>query len=364
MSERSSEVERKIRRMQQWLAECAAGALRLRGTDWFAWATAGGSNTVLLVAETGVAEILVTPEQAYVLTDEIEAERLASEEVPPGYEWHVAPWADLSLRERFVRDAVGGASILSDRPAEGEMRLPEHLQQQRWILEESERARYRMVGQLAAAAMTEVMRAARPNWTEYQLAGAGAEALWGRGLHPALTLAAGAQRMPRYRHPTASASHLGDGAMLVFCARGQGLYANLTRFVQFAKSNVALDKLQQAIYRVEAAGLQACQPGQALSGVYQAFNQAYCIEGQNNAIRAHHQGGITGYLAREIVASAETHPVLAEGMAVAFNPSLPGVKVEDTFLIHQNGLENLTLDADWPSLQVEGRARPLPLEAL
>ena len=38
------------------------------------------------------------------------------------------------------------------------------------------------------AMMTEVLTRARPEWTEWQLAGAGAEALWRRGIEPTLTL--------------------------------------------------------------------------------------------------------------------------------------------------------------------------------
>jgi hypothetical protein len=75
--------------------------------------------------------------------------------------------------------------------------------------------------------MTEVLQAAQPTWTEYQLAGAGAEALWSRGLHPALTLVAGERRLPLYRHATPTGEKIGRQAMLVFCARGYGLYANL-----------------------------------------------------------------------------------------------------------------------------------------
>lgn len=363
MSERSSEISLKIAQMRQWLTACNAGALRLRGTDWFAWATAGGSNTVLLTAETGVAEILVTHHHAYVLTDDIEAGRLADEEVPAGYEWHVVPWAEMHLRERFVTSAAGGAVILSDRPGIAEALLPESLQQQRWILTAPEQERYRRVGRLAAEAMSEVMRAARPEWSEFELAGAGAQALWARGLHPALTLVAGEVRLPRYRHATASPARLGARAMLVFCARGYGLYANLTRFVHFTPVNDELRRLQQSVYTVEAAGLQACRPGRPLSDVYQALDLAYRGEGNEHAIRDHHQGGITGYLAREIVATPQTRQLLAEGMAVAFNPSLPGVKVEDTFLITANGLENLTIDPGWPSQSCQGLARPLPLEA-
>jgi hypothetical protein len=49
-------------------------------------------------------------------------------------------------------------------------------------------------------------------------------------------------------------------------------------------------------------------------------------------------------------------------MAFAFNPSFAGMKVEDTFLLGANGLENLTSDPDWPATTIQGRARPIWLE--
>jgi hypothetical protein len=38
------------------------------------------------------------------------------------------------------------------------------------------------------------------------------------------------------------------------------------------------------------------------------------------------------------------------------------MKVEDTFLLGAHGLDNLTLDADWPATTIQGRARPAWLE--
>ena len=81
-----------------------------------------------------------------------------------------------------------------------------------------------------------------------------------------------------------------------------------------------------------------------------------------DAIREHHQGGITGYLAREIVATPLTATELETGMAFAFNPSFQGVKLEDTFVLTPNGLENMTIDPNWPAATVQGRIRPLWLE--
>src|SRR5690349_2220701 len=83
-------------------AEAGAVGARLRGVDWFAWATCGGSNVVILTTETGVAEVFVTADGAWILTDEIEAARLAAEEVPSGFEIWAGPWNDPSARQAFV----------------------------------------------------------------------------------------------------------------------------------------------------------------------------------------------------------------------------------------------------------------------
>ena len=356
---RVAEAEAKLAAMRCWLAGSGAGAIRLRGVDWFAWATAGGSSAVLHTAEVGVAEILVTAAEACIMTDEIEAARLRDEEVPAGFTFHVTPWADPEWREEFVLGAANGLSVLSDRPLGAEQPLPAVARVARTVLDEGEQERYRALGAEAAAAMSETLRAARPDWTEFALAGAGARALWQRGIHPALVLAAGERRLPRYRHPVPTADPLGRQAMLVFCARRHGLYANLTRFVSFGRP----PRHQAELMTVEATGLAACVPGNALSAVYHALEQAYRHAGVPDAILEHHQGGITGYLARELVATASTALELRAGMAVAFNPSFAGIKLEDTFLLGPHGLDNLTFDPGWPALEVQGRLRPLWLEA-
>lgn len=109
--------------------------------------------------------------------------------------------------------------------------------------------------------------------------------------------------------------------------------------------------------------MNLCQPGTPLNSIYDALAIAYQQIGFDRAIQEHHQGGTTGYLAREIVANPTTTETLAEGIAVAWNPSLPGAKVEDTFAILQDGkLENLTFDENFPNVEIQGRLRPVPLE--
>jgi len=165
------EVDSKLEFIRKALTETGAIALRLRGTDWFAWATAGASHTVLLTAETGVAEVLVTADTAWVLTDEIEAQRLQDEELPANFQMHIYPWADVAQREAFVKEITEGGNVMSDRPNAAEMPIAPSLQSRKQIMMSSELDRYRRVGSLASEAMTEVLSAAKSTWTEYSTSG-------------------------------------------------------------------------------------------------------------------------------------------------------------------------------------------------
>jgi len=367
--ERRQEVTLKLAWVREALGQTGADACRLRGTDWFAWATAGASSTVLLTAETGVAEVVVTPREAFVLTDRIEAGRLTDEEL--GAELadllpvREVPWGDPAAWETAARgDAARGLRdrVLSDRPRAGEEALPETLLVHKRTLLDSELDRYRRVGRLAAEAVTEALRAATPAMTELELAGAASAALRSRGLEDALALVAGERRLPIYRHPTPGHNPLGSVAMLVVCARGHGLVASLTRFVSFGPLGAGARAAHAEVSAVEAAVLAASVPGARFSELYGVLETAYRDLGHLGAILEHHQGGTAGYLAREAIATPESPVALTAGSVLAWNPSLRGAKIEDTIALTQQGLEVLTLDPQWPVAPVNGLDRPLVLE--
>lgn len=354
----SGELSTKLAAIRAALSSASAVAVRLRGVDWFAWATCGGSNVVILTTETGVAEVLVTADRAWVLTDEIEAGRLAAEEIPAGLEIWAGPWNDAAARQAFVDGVVAGGPVISDRPWTAEKPLPPALVAAKRRLLPEELARYRVLGRDAAEAMSEVLTRARPEWTEWELAGAGAEALWKRGIEPTLTLVGGERRLPVFRHATATSDRLGSRAMLVFCGRRHGLYANLTRFVYFREPDAREEQLIEHVARVEAVTFAVSRPGTTLGAVYAVIARSYAELGHPGAELLHHQGGTTGYLSREAFALPNLELVVEENTALAWNPSLPGAKIEDTVVTTADGIEILTLDPSWPTVEVDGRPRP------
>jgi Xaa-Pro aminopeptidase len=190
------------------------------------------------------------------------------------------------------------------------------------------------------------------------MAGLAAAALWRRGIEPALVLVAGAARASRYRHPRPTDAPVGDRVSMVMCGRRSGLVANLTRHAFLRRPTAREVADAAAVAAVEAAAWAASRPQATLAEVYGAIVRAYAANGHAGAERDHHQGGTTGYLSREVIATPRSGVRLHTPVALAWNPSLPGAKIEDTIILTDDGIEIITVDPAWPTIDVAGRPRP------
>jgi hypothetical protein len=81
---------------------------------------------VLLAADTGVAELLVTKEEACVLTDASRRTPAPRRGAADGFTFHIAPWAETELHDSYVLGAANGGSVLSDRPSATSSRCRPH----------------------------------------------------------------------------------------------------------------------------------------------------------------------------------------------------------------------------------------------
>ncbi|MCS7219383.1 MAG: M24 family metallopeptidase [Thermus sp.] len=319
-------------RLQAFMRERGFSRFFVSQPENFAWLT-GGSNTLGLGE--GVAYLEVG-EEIVLHTTRIEHPRMLEEEVP-GLPVRVHPW--------YAFPPPGSPNDLEHDLTPLRLRLSQEAQ-----------ATFRRLGREAAHAVGEVVRAARPGWRERELAGALSEALWALGIRPLLLLVAGEERVFRHRHPLPKDHPLGRAFMAVVCAERQGLVANLTRMAHLGDREV--EARYRKVLRVEEVALDRSRPGTSLGAVLASLQAAYGAVGFPGAWEEHHQGGVGGYRPREAVATPG-HPLrLQPGMALAWNPSLPGAKVEDTFLLTEGGLENLTEDPLWPGVEVGGRRRP------
>jgi antitoxin VapB len=238
----------------------------------------------------------------------------------------------------------------------------------RAILLPEEVERFRTLGRLCAEAMDAAIRAVKPGLTEYEIAGLLAHETESRGAQAIVNLIATDERIFKFRHPLPTGKKLDEYAMLVLCGRKWGLVCSITRLVHFGKLPDEVRRKMEATAKVDATFLVATRPGQTLGQIFARAQTAYAQMGFADEWQLHHQGGPAGYEAREYVGTPGSTDVVAVGQTYAWNPSITGTKVEDTFVVGEKGNEVLTTVPGWPMLDVtiEGQTvkRPVILEMI
>jgi Xaa-Pro dipeptidase len=313
------------------------GAVVLRRPANFAWYTGGADSRVDHVAPAGVADVVLTGEREYVLTSSIEAPRMRTEQTPGhevvDYPWYEGPAAAL-------RELIGDAALGSDLPLDGEVDLSEELARLRRTLDPDAVERLRAVGRDAGAAMAEAAAAVEPGMSELEAAANLTAACRSRGLATPVLLAAADERIALHRHPVPVGAPIGRRAMLVASAERGGLYANLTRIVDLEEPEPELARRVAACEEIlRRMRDEATRPGRTLADAFGECRRFYAEAGFPDEWRLHHQGGLTGYGSREIIATPSTDHVIGPNQAFAWNPSITGAKAEETFLLTDAGAE-------------------------
>jgi antitoxin VapB len=103
----------------------------------------------------------------------------------------------------------------------------------------------------------------------------------------------------------------------------------------------------------------ATRPGRPWAEIFRGAVDLYRDLGWPGEWELHHQGGPTGYRARDLVATPEAPGVVSPHQATAWNPSITGTKSEDTLLVDAAGHEFLTRHGEWPMVPVTRDGRTL-----
>jgi antitoxin VapB len=345
----NAELEAKHEKLVELLNANKLAGVLIRRNENVAWLTGGAVELrVLTPCETGVAALLVTAAgKRYYLTTENEAPRLHDEEFgaldfePVLFPW----WADDT---NAAAAKLAGGPLGSDTPGPG--LTPVSLAPLRAALSETEIARYRWLGAQTAAATVEALNQVEPGLTEYDLEAITAAALLRRGILPSVYLFAVDDRILKYKHAVARGARLKRYAMLNLCSRRWGLAISITRFLHFGALPAELGERFAAAAQVNAALLNATRVGATSAQLFAVAQAAYAAQGFAGEERFHHQGGPTGYGEREWVATPAGTEVVVNNQAFAWNPSIRGGKVEDTVLLRDGVIENLTPTPELPPL--------------
>jgi Xaa-Pro dipeptidase len=368
-AQRAEEIRLKEERLRAFLRTENLDGVLIGTQRNFAWLTAGGDNHVVFNTEEGAALLLWTPQWKHVIAANNEMPRLTDEELAGlGYEPAPFAWHDEvthGARARLIVQLAQGKRIGSDLPAPpaGTVDVSAKFAALRAQLTPGELERYRWLARTAAEVVEATARGVTRGQTEQAIQAEVARRLMGHDILPTVLLVAADDRITRYKHPITKDTAVQREAMITLCARKWGLVVAVTRHVHLGPLPAELQRKQDALAPVFAAMVAATRIGATSGDVFAAAQQAYSDAGYPDGWQAHHLGGAIGYREREYRAAPGSKQPVLDLQAFAWNPTLPGVKAEDTVLVKGSRIETLTDTGQWPRgrLEAAGRIVPVPL---
>ena len=371
----------RIALLQAFLRENRYDGVLLSRSDNFAMATGGKRNFVSIASDMGACSLFVTQDgKAHFVGNNIERTRVMAEELGSlGCEVRDFPWFEGSAAARIRREFAG--TLVSDDGSLGE-NVNAKLAYPRALLTLDEIEKYRRLGRCAAEAMTATLATIRAGDTEAEIAARLIAEGARRQCYVPVVLIAADDRIAQFRHPLPTQSPLlAPGAnevrvsnyvMAVGGFLKEGLVVSITRFKRVAELPAGVSDAYARICAIEAVMQEESRPGRTLGDVFAACQHGYSSFGfAANEWHNHHQGGTTGYAGRTCKAvPGEPFPILDPrwerwvqdiigieaplGHAFAWNPSAPGVKSEDTFVLLPDGSQEIvSVTPELPRVDLE-----------
>lgn len=293
-----------------------------------------------------------------IVTNAIEAPRLRDTEFAGRkVDFDVVDWT-----EDRATLLPSGSGVLTDQPDGSSINAQAPLAAIRRVLTAGQQQLLADLGADLARILGGVVAAIRPGDTEQHVAGVLTAALLDEGIETVAIFVGSDERIGAHRHPLATARQIQERVMVACCGRRSGMVGTVTRMASFVALGNEASKYS-SLLQVEKEFLDLSKPGAVLGEVFARGASSYGRNGfDQDEWRRHHQGGLTGFNPRELIANPTTSLTLSAGMALGWNPSGAGFKVEDTVLVTEDGPRILTTDPAWPTSNVGGRQRPDVLE--
>jgi Xaa-Pro aminopeptidase len=350
MALRRSEITGKLDDLRSRMQDRRLELVVLRQAPNVAWLTAGASTNVVLTSDLAGVSIVVTMDRVSILADTIEAPRLEIDErlSELGLQIDAPVWWETggTLAALLAQSRAAGSD--DSRLGRDTTDISSDLKYLRTRLRPTEVQRLYQAAGIASQALQKTISDLAPGMTEFAIAAEVARHTISKGAQVVVNLVASDQRISRFRHPLPTAKPVERYVMLVLCASVGGLVAAITRLVHFGPLPAELEDKARAVAEIDARLILTSCAGRTLGDQFSCAEEAYREAGYPEAIREHHQGGCIAYLGREALAQPGDPTVIESGQAFAWNPSVSGVKSEDTILVTPDGPEVLTGWFEWP----------------
>lgn len=330
-----------------------------------AWATGGLSAPIDRVAPSDPVWVVVSDSGTTLVVSSVEMARLEAEIDHGAWDVEVvsAPWYETRSHVDAVERLLGAAAATCLGDGAVGVDATTDLIAARLALGTDDRAAVAALARAATDTVEEAVHSWRPGvTTDYEVAAVVSAGLESVGADAVCLIVGGDDRVRRFRHPLAAGVPVNELLMVVVVARFQGLHVALTR-ISATRADEQLDRDVARCDAVHRSLSAVTHVGATWGEIYTALGNAYRTIDAPDAWREHFQGGPIGYAQREfeLAPTSSTSPwwsvPVDSGTAVAWNPSLAGgAKIEDTYLVDDEGPVLLTDSGAWPRRDGPGSA--------
>jgi Xaa-Pro dipeptidase len=352
---RPEEFKEKLSRTRTYLEKKGLDGVYLKRRSNFAWVTCGGDNRIVDHSEDGWSGVLVTRKRAVLITDNTEMPRIVDEEILDiPIETYEYTWYKAELKDS-IEKVSGTANVASDIEVPGLQKLEPDFDRIQYQLTKPELGRFRELGRTTSKAFTRIGGNINPGMTELDVSALVAYELMKENVQPQLILVACDNRISDYRHPIPTAQKISTYVMYVAVAVRWGLNLSITRFVHFGEPSKELSRKHEAILNIDARLINNTRPGKRIVDIFEQHRENFTRFGFPDEWRKLHQGGSASYRIRDVKATLDTPQteIVLVNQAYAWNPSIAGIKSEDTILVLETGNEIISEDQNWPLVEVD-----------
>ncbi|MBN2572878.1 MAG: M24 family metallopeptidase [Ignavibacteriales bacterium] len=352
------EIEKKIQMLKIFLNQNNLDGMLFTQVRNFYWITAGRmNNQIVLNKDIGAASALIMKDgKKYLICNGSESARLMDEGMKDlGYELLQYNWFESNSGKDVRGDLIKSVSkgiIGSDIDFPGTINLADKFKPLRFSLLDTEIKRYKWLGKQTTIAVEEVCKKIEPGMDEFQIEAITSAELRARGILPTVLLIAVDERIFNYRHGLPNGKKLENYAMINVVAEKWGMPIAVTRFVYFGEMPEELKSKFEKTAIVNSYFQQNTIIGKKMSDIFKECKTWYAKVGFENEWQLHHQGGAIGYDDREYVIYPGNENVAQVNQAFAWNPTITGAKVEDTFILTEDGFEVVTKTENWPMYEI------------
>ncbi|MCL5071656.1 MAG: M24 family metallopeptidase [Actinobacteria bacterium] len=346
---------KKIKLIEYLESKSLDGILMTKRSN-YSWITCGYRNKIMDSAQLGASSILFYKGIFYLITTNIEIERMISEELNNFFpiEKVIYDWFSPDGLKESLKKVTGLKKIVQDYlVVEGLNIVENDFNYLKFELTEQEIIRYIELGQIVSKCMTEVCFNINQGMTELEVQGVLSNHLISNGVMPLIILVGSDDRIFKYRHPIPTTKKIEKYIMIVVGAEKWGLIVAITRLVHFGALSANLEKIKEDAIYIDADMILNSKPGIKYSEILERAAANYNKLGYRDEWKKHHQGGPIGYEGRYFLTTFNNTLNIEENHAIAWNPSITGFKSEDTFIVGKTGNNLISLDDKWPLVKVE-----------